>query len=191
MIRAFNRAASCDFPDAACSNSLRGTSVGKPFHSLTSAAPRIPGHDAQHPASRRFHTARATIRRPPRLPRPNGRERWPRLLPTSVERIHLRSFHRWRDRRTVWGSSSLVGLPNDLQLFHELVCVGLGFPPCCKGIERCISHLHVLGNAPSIAATLPGVLCDFDCEERGRRPTSAPMTRALSGRSPTRSTTHR
>jgi len=70
-----------------------------------------------------------------------------------VERVHLRLFHRWRDRRTVWGSSSLVGRPNGLQLFNELVCVGLGFPPCCKGIERCVSHLHVLGNAPSIAAS--------------------------------------
>ena len=59
------------------------------------------------------------------------------------------------------------GWPNGLQLFHELVCVGLGFPPCCKGIERCVSHLHVLGNAPAIAATLPGVLCDIDCEDMG------------------------
>jgi len=62
-----------------------------------------------------------------RLPRPNGRERWPRYLARSVEWVHLRSFHRWRDRWTVWGSSSLVGLPNGLQLFHELVSVGLGF----------------------------------------------------------------
>ena len=61
-------------------------------------------------------------------PRPSGRERWPRYLATSLERVHLRLFHRWRDRRTVRGSSSLVGLPNGLQIFHELVCVGLGFP---------------------------------------------------------------
>jgi hypothetical protein len=102
-----------------------------------------------------------------RLPGPSGRERWPRYLATSVERIHLRSFHRWRDRKTVWGSSSLVGLPNGLQLFDELVCVGLGLPPCCKGIERCVSHLRVLGNVQSIAATLPSVSCDIAREDMG------------------------
>src|ERR1700722_13263369 len=93
----------------------------------------------------------------------------PRALATLSRDVggDLRLFHRWRDRRTVWGSSSLVGLPNGLQLFNELVCVGLGFPPCCKGIERCVSHLHVLGNAPSVAATLPGVLCDIDYEDIG------------------------
>ena len=47
----------------------------------------------------------------------------------------------------------------------NLVCVGLGLPPCYKGIERCVSHLNVLGNAPSIAATLPRLLCDIDCED--------------------------
>ena len=51
--------------------------------------------------------------------------------------------------------------------FHELVCVRLGFLPCRKGVERSVSHLRVLGNPPSIAATLPGVLCDIDCEGMG------------------------
>ena len=114
--------------------------------------------------------SRPSARKAPSLPRPNGRERWPRYLATSVEWVHLRLFHRWRDRRTVWGSSSLVGLPNGLQLFNELVCVGLGFPPCCEGIERCVSHLHVLGNVPSIVATLPGVLCGIDCEDMAHFP---------------------
>src|ERR1700722_6233567 len=96
----------------------------------------------------------------------------PRALATLSRDVggDLRLFHRWRDRRTVWGSSSLVGLPNGLQLFNELVCVGLGFPPCCKGIERCVSHLHVLGNVPSIVATLPGVLCGIDCEDMAHFP---------------------
>jgi hypothetical protein len=120
--------------------------------------------------------------RRPRLPRPNGRERWPRYLVRSVD--HLHSFHRWRDRWTVWESSSLVGLPNGLQLFHELICVGLGFPPCCKRIERRVSHLHVLGNAPSIAATVPGVLCDIDCEDMDLFHTRVMRRRRLHGLGP-------
>ena len=130
--------------------------------------------------------SRPSARKAPCLPRPNGRERWPRYLATSVERAHLRSFHRWRDRRTVWGSStlSLVGLPNGLQLFHELVWVGLGFLPCCKRIERCVSHLHVLGNAPSIAARLPGVLCDIDCEDMDLFHTPVMRRRRLHGLGP-------
>ena len=91
------------------------------FHLLTRAAPetfqdttlrvqQVAGHIRQGP---RYGGV-------PRLPRPNGRERWPRLLPTSVECAHLRPFHRRRDRRTVWEFSSLVGLPNGLQISTNL-----------------------------------------------------------------------
>src|SRR4029077_11110815 len=89
------------------------------FSSLLGRCRGIPGHDAQRPASRRFHTARATVALARRLPPPNARERWPRLLPTSVEWVHLRSFHRWRDRWIVWGSSSLVGCQIGFSFFHE------------------------------------------------------------------------
>jgi hypothetical protein len=121
-------------------------------------------------------------------------ERRPAFLVPTVESVgHAISrgwwitfarFHRWRDRWTVWESSSLVGLPNGLQLFHELVCVGLGFLPCCKRIERCVSHLHVLGNAPSIAARLPGVLCDIDCEDMDLFHTPVMRRRRLHGLGP-------
>src|ERR1700722_5488616 len=114
----------------------------------------------------------------------------PILSDKAVEWVHLRSFHRGQDRRTVWGSSSLVGSPNGLQLFNELVCVGLGFPPCCKGIERCVSHLHVLGNAPSIAAMLPGVSCDIDCEDIGAFSSGAVAEGAALGVTVTRIVAH-
>jgi hypothetical protein len=68
------------------------------------------------------------------------------------------------ERAGVWGASSSVVQPNGPQLFHEPVRVVLGFTPCRERIERCVSHPHILRNAPPIAATLPSVLCNIDCE---------------------------
>ena len=61
---------------------------------------------------------------------------------------------------------SSMRLPNAVELSHKSIGVDLGFPFCREGIERFVSHSHILGDAPPIALRTNGVSGNIDREHR-------------------------
>ena len=126
--------------------------------------------------------SRPSARKAPRLPRPNGRERWPRYLARLVD--HLRSFSplaRSLDRLGVFVISGVakwpsafprtylrrLGLPALLQK-NRTTCLA---PSCSR--KRSIDSGHVAG-----------VLCDIDCEDMDLFHTPVMRRRRLHGLGP-------